>query len=457
MLIDAAMVCLGLAVATSLRPMLGFLPFAADYPTLIPTPWVVYLIFACEWVAVLLLFSVYDGKKNVRGVEEFVNLTVAAMLAGVSMAGTLYLTFRQVSRLLFVVFVILTYLLMLIWRSWARLVMRLGKSWPSRKRRVLIVGAGPVGQELEKQILQNSHLGLQVMGFLDDSSEKQANQAQVLGPLSGIQEIIREQKVDEVVIALPQHAYQHLNNLVGELHRLPVKVWVIPDYFRMALHKAAIEEFAGIPMLDLRAPALNDYQRLTKRAFDLLISILWLPVALPIMGLTAIAIRLESPGPVLLRQARAGENGKIFHMIKFRTMVANAEELRHVVEKVDEAGNLIHKSANDPRVTRLGRILRRTSLDEWPQVFNVIKGEMSLVGPRPELPYLVERYEIWQRQRFAVPQGITGWWQIHGRSDKPMHLSTEYDLYYVQHYSLLLDLYILFRTFGAVWNGTGAF
>jgi exopolysaccharide biosynthesis polyprenyl glycosylphosphotransferase len=295
------------------------------------------------------------------------------------------------------------------------------------------------------------------VGFLDDSPDKQASQAVILGPLSSVQEIISKQKVDEVVIALPQHAYQHLNNLVGELHRLPVKVWVIPDYFRMALHKAAIEEFAGIPMLDLRAPALNDYQRLTKRAFDLAITLLSLLLFSPLIGLVALAIRLESPGPVLLRQARAGENGRIFNMYKFRTMIANAEELRHLVEKVDEAGNLIHKSANDPRVTRLGRILRRASVDELPQLFNVLKGEMSLVGSRPELPYLVDRYEPWQRQRFAVPQGITGWWQIHGRSEKPMHLSTEDDLYYVQHYSLLLDIYILFRTIGTVWNGTGAF
>jgi lipopolysaccharide/colanic/teichoic acid biosynthesis glycosyltransferase len=173
--------------------------------------------------------------------------------------------------------------------------------------------------------------------------------------------------------------------------------------------------------------------------------------------LIAIVIRLESRGPVLLRQPRAGENGRIFRMYKFRTMIANAEELRCLVEKTDAEGNLIHKSANDPRVTRLGRILRRASMDELPQLFNVLKGEMSLVGPRPELPYLVERYEPWQRQRFAVPQGITGWWQIQGRSDKPMHLSTQDDLYYVQNYSLLLDIYILFKTIGVVWRGTGAF
>jgi lipopolysaccharide/colanic/teichoic acid biosynthesis glycosyltransferase len=128
-----------------------------------------------------------------------------------------------------------------------------------------------------------------------------------------------------------------------------------------------------------------------------------------------------------------------------------------LVERIDEEGHLIHKSDQDPRVTHIGGFLRRTSLDELPQLFNVIKGDMSLVGPRPELPYLVEEYQLWQRKRFAMPPGMTGWWQISGRSDKPMHLNTEDDLYYVQHYSLLLDIYILIRTIPIVLSGSGAF
>jgi lipopolysaccharide/colanic/teichoic acid biosynthesis glycosyltransferase len=175
------------------------------------------------------------------------------------------------------------------------------------------------------------------------------------------------------------------------------------------------------------------------------------------LGLVALAIRLDSPGPVLLRQKRAGENGRLFEMIKFRTMVQNAEQLRSLVEQTDESGHVLHKKPVDPRVTGVGHFLRRTSLDEWPQIFNVLKGEMSLVGPRPELPYLVDRYEPWQRKRFTVPQGMTGWWQVNGRSEKTMHLHTEEDLYYVQHYSLWLDLRILFKTFWVVLRGKGAF
>jgi lipopolysaccharide/colanic/teichoic acid biosynthesis glycosyltransferase len=166
---------------------------------------------------------------------------------------------------------------------------------------------------------------------------------------------------------------------------------------------------------------------------------------------------LDSPGPVFFRQKRYGENGRIFEMYKFRTMSVGAEEKIHEVARTTEDGNLIHKYPDDPRVTNVGKFLRRYSLDELPQLLNVLKGDMSLVGPRPELPWLVDRYDSWQRKRFAVPQGITGWWQINGRSDKPMHLNTEDDLYYVYNYSLWLDIQILLRTPWVVVRGRGAF
>ena len=174
-------------------------------------------------------------------------------------------------------------------------------------------------------------------------------------------------------------------------------------------------------------------------------------------GMISLAIWLDDPGPVIFGQSRMGENGRVFKMYKFRTMHPGAENLLHKFEKLDDQGRLVHKSGNDPRVTRVGRFLRRASLDELPQLYNIIKGEMSLVGPRPELPELVNRYEPWQRQRFAAPQGMTGWWQINGRSDRPMHLHTEDDLYYIQHYSLPLDLFILLKTIVVVIQGKGAF
>lgn len=207
---------------------------------------------------------------------------------------------------------------------------------------------------------------------------------------------------------------------------------------------------------DIASP-MNGYQRAIKRFVDLLLSSILLILALPVFIVIAAAIRLDSRGPVFFRQERIGEGNRRFRIIKFRTMVVDAEERSGEVERTNEHGQVVHKHQDDPRITRIGRMLRRTSIDEIPQIFNVISGEMSLVGPRPELPKIVERYETWQYERLTVPQGLTGWWQVNGRSDKPMHLNTQYDLYYVRNYSLLLDLQILLKTIWVVLRGKGAY
>jgi len=175
------------------------------------------------------------------------------------------------------------------------------------------------------------------------------------------------------------------------------------------------------------------------------------------MVLIALAIKLDSPGPVLFSQERVGENGRRFRMLKFRTMVPDAEHLQAQVTRLNDEGHPVYKIRHDPRITRVGRFLRRWSLDELPQLFNVLRGEMSLVDPRPEQVFVVEQYEPWQRQRLAVPPGMTGWWQVSGRSDLPLHLNTQYDLFYIRNYSLWLDLKILWLTIGAVLRGKGAY
>lgn len=457
MALDAVLSATLLLTAAQLRPLLSALPFAADFRRPASIPPALYLVFPLVWVLILSLFSVYDGRRNLHVVNEMSSLTFGSLLSGVALAGVLYLSYRDISRAQFIFYILLTYSALMLWRLIVRGIRRLMRVNSMSLRRVLIAGAGLVGNEVQAQIAGHPYFGLTLVGFLDDACEKYAGDAKMLGTLDDAHAVIHELKVDDVVIALPTRAHERVNQLVAELHDLPVRVWIIPDYFHLALHKAVVDDFAGLPMLDLRAPALSDSQRFIKRLFDLTLTIPGLIFALPVMGIITLAIYLDDGRPAIFRQTRAGENGKQFEMIKFRTMVRNAEALRDTVTHMDQNGNIIHKTPNDPRVTRIGRVLRRLSLDELPQLFNVLKGEMSLVGPRPEQPFLVEKYQPWQRKRFAIPQGLTGWWQVNGRSDKPMHLHTEDDLYYVQNYSLWLDIQILFLTFWIALFGKGAY
>jgi exopolysaccharide biosynthesis polyprenyl glycosylphosphotransferase len=278
-----------------------------------------------------------------------------------------------------------------------------------------------------------------------------------LGKTSEIQSLVQEHQVDIVFLALPVEAHHILSDTVILLQERSVQVWMLADYLNLTMSRLSARNLGGMLFVNLREPALSNYQRLIKRAFDIVLSMLLLPLLIPILALVALLIKLDSRGEIIFKQQRVGENGRLFIMYKFRTMFQNAEARLGEVLYQNEAGEIIHKQADDPRVTRLGQFLRRSSMDELPQILNVLKGDMSLVGPRPEMPWLVEHYKLWQRKRFTVPPGITGWWQINGRSDKPMHLHTEEDLYYIQNYSLWLDLYILLKTLLVVFLRKGAY
>lgn len=417
-------------------------------------PLVVGIILAV-WGVLFVLLSVYDSRKTRPAWEQSQRVLVAVSLSLFVLAGALYFSYRTLSRLLFVYFYVLDLALLLGWRTLARLVTRFLRGKWSDLRRVVIVGAGKLGLEVAEMLRQHSWSGLQVVGFLDDERTGSLAGLPILGALNKSQRVVVEGNIQEVVIALPYEAYEGLNQVVAALQALPVQIRIVPDYFSLALYRATVEDFGGLPLISLRDPAMTRSQRVLKRAFDLLLTPIFLLFALPIMPIIAVAIKRDSAGPVIFKQQRVGESGRLFTMYKFRSMRLDAEE--HQVLQYDADGNLIHKIADDPRVTRLGRFLRRTSLDELPQLFNVLKGDMSLVGPRPELPWLVERYAHWQRKRFAVPQGLTGWWQINERSSRPMHVHTEDDLYYIQNYSLWLDLQILWKTVPAVLKRRGAF
>jgi exopolysaccharide biosynthesis polyprenyl glycosylphosphotransferase len=456
MALDGLSTALGLWLAAILRPFLSGFTFIRDLKDPLSVPHLLYFLFPLVWVIIFSSLSIYDGRRFLRAADELAALFLATFIASVSVAGILYFSFRDVSRALFALFVTVAFLLCLFWRILARLYFRSLRESSPVSRRLLVVGTGPLGRSVGKQIQVAPAEQLNLVGFVDDGYADQAS-SPPLGKIEEIKTLIDTYHVTDVVVALPYSAYQKMADIIAGLDALPVGVWIALGFFDLALYRTDIEDFAGIPMLDLRASAIDDYQRMLKRSFDIVFGLAFLLPALPVMALSALLILVEDGPPVLFRQKRVGENGRLFEMLKFRTMVRKAEELQARVEKRDADGNLIHKTRDDPRVTRAGRLLRRLSLDELPQLFNILAGTMSLVGPRPEMPYLVEKYQPWQRKRFAVPPGLTGWWQVNGRSDRPMHLHTEDDLYYIQNYSIWLDLQIIVRTIWVVLVGKGSY
>jgi exopolysaccharide biosynthesis polyprenyl glycosylphosphotransferase len=453
---DAALVAAGLWLSSLLRPALPFGRELSSAATQVPVA-VLGLAEAC-WLVALAAWGAYDRRKVLRWTQEAWRVFAGACIGTILLAGALYLSFRNLSRLQFAYFFLIAVGLLLTGRALLRIYFRLvGRSRAGSSNRVLIVGAGSLGQRVAAVIREHGRWGYSLVGFADDSSALAAAEvegARVLGSVDEVSRIVGERRVEEVWVALPPRAYDRLATLVADLERQPVRIKVVPDYFSLALVRAKPEVIGGMPLIGLREPVIEGSPRLLKRVFDLVVGSILTFVAAPLLALVALLIRLEGPGPILIRQQRVGENGRLFGMLKFRTMLAGVE--RAAAAEAEE-GAPPHKRRDDPRVTPWGRFLRRFSLDELPQLFNVLRGDMSLVGPRPELPWLVDRYQPWQRKRFAVPQGLTGWWQINGRSDKPMHLNTEDDLYYVYNYSLWLDILILLRTPLVVLLGKGAF
>jgi exopolysaccharide biosynthesis polyprenyl glycosylphosphotransferase len=457
--LDILLVALGLRLSESLRLVL---PYGQPMPAWgVVLPRQVYLIAEICWILALAGWGAYRPRAVLRWYQEAGKVVVGAGTGMMLMAGGLYLSFRDISRLQFAYFFLVALALLLMARAVLRIYFRLvGRSRPGWRNRILIVGAGELGQRAAEVLIDHSRWGFSLLGFLDDDPTKIQQTYlghRVLSTVDEVSQIASSGKVDEVWICLPGRSYERIQWVVAQLERQPVRIKIAPDFFSLALVRARAEIVAGIPLIGLREPLIAGPARVWKRAFDVLVSALLLfALAIP-MGLMALAIRVTSPGRALFRQTRVGENGALFQMLKFRTMQADAETAQPQVNTHTADGQVIHKRPDDPRVTRVGRWLRRYSLDELPQLWNVFVGEMSLVGPRPEMPWLVDRYDSWQRKRFAVPQGLTGWWQINGRSDRPMHLSTEDDLYYVYNYSPWLDILILLRTPVAVISGKGAF
>ena len=326
--------------------------------------------------------------------------------------------------------------------------------------RVLIVGAGEVGLTVLRTIIARPELGFRVVGFVDDHPERGGTDIgafRALGSIDNIPVILGREPIDEAIITLPWSDHPRIMRIVQVCEARGARPRIVPDLFQLSLSSVDVDDLGGVPLIDMRLPSLRGANVLVKRAFDMVVGIPLMLLALPLVALIALAIKLDSPGPVMFKQVRIGANGRPFEVFKFRSMRHGAESEVEQLRDRNEATGPLFKIKSDPRRTRVGRILRRTSLDELPQFINVLRGEMSLVGPRPPLPSEVDLYKDWQKPRLMARPGMTGLWQVSGRSDLTFDEGVLLDIYYIENWSLLLDLKIMLRTLPKVLAADGAY
>jgi exopolysaccharide biosynthesis polyprenyl glycosylphosphotransferase len=457
LVLDLLGVTAALACAAAIRFSVPFgrpLDPKQDYLTVFLFP----IALLC-WALAAGQFRLYEWHWFLNLRSEFGRLLLAVGGTATLLASGLYLTYRDVPRLLFIYFVILILAL----NGLGRLTLRgLFKARLGERAaiRIVIVGGGRVAQSLAGRLEAEANRWppLRVLGVVADPEQRhELGPLRLLGAIDDLEALVALDKVTTVIITLPSSEHERVIALTARLQGLPVDLRVVPDVLDLAYARATVANVEGIPLVGLRDPALSPSGKLVKYTFDRLVSLLGLALGLPLFLLLALCIKLDSPGPVFYGARRIGEDGRPFTMYKFRTMAVDAERrLRDAVgEEARRAG--VYKVPHDARVTRVGRFLRRASLDELPNLWNVLRGEMSVVGPRPEQPFIVEQYQPWQHRRTHIRPGMTGWWQVNGRSEHPMHQYTDYDLYYLENYSLFLDLRILGRTVGAVLTGRGAY
>jgi exopolysaccharide biosynthesis polyprenyl glycosylphosphotransferase len=315
--------------------------------------------------------------------------------------------------------------------------------------RVLIIGAGVIGKKVKNRIVSHPEVGFHLVGFVDDNPALNGtciDEIPVLGTTRELVPLIKQHDIEEIFLAVPSMSQAQVMNLVVQCETTRVDFKIVSNIFEMITSHVKIDEIEDIPVIKLQNGHLPPSQAVAKRILDITVATLLIVILCVPALLISLLIVLDSKGPIIFKQARVGKDTRVFTMHKFRTMYTN-------VEPYAEAP----MNPEDPRITRFGKLLRKTSLDEIPQLYNVLRGEMSMVGPRPEMPFIVEKYEPWQRRRLDVKPGITGLWQIVGRKNLPLYLNLEYDFYYIKNQSLLLDITILLKTIPVVLFGKGAF
>jgi exopolysaccharide biosynthesis polyprenyl glycosylphosphotransferase len=432
---------------------------------LYPFTWYLVLVgpVVVIWTGLLFLAGAYRSRRT-SGLKDEALLVGKIVLGGTVLLTILVYGLRLdfISRPFLPLFAVLNGLFLVVERLTVRIVARRVRARGFNYRTVVIIGDTPRARSMARLIHDHPWWGLRLLGVVRErpaSSEAgtTAGGLPVLGSLEDFPTILTSLPVDEVILAVDRGDVDQLEDVFLMCEEMGVKTRLILDFFPHVFAKVELEEFDGTPLLTFSTTPAETGALLVKRAVDVGLALLLGVVCLPLAALLALLIKLTSEGPVLFRQVRCGLSGRPFTFYKLRTMTEDAEERLGEVAHLNEHEGPVFKSSHDPRVTRFGRLLRRFSLDEIPQLWNVLKGEMSLVGPRPPLPDEVARYEKWQRRRLSMKPGLTGLWQVSGRSDLPSFDQwMELDLAYIDNWSLTLDAKILLRTIPTVLSGKGA-
>ncbi|GAA3402950.1 sugar transferase [Paenibacillus hodogayensis] len=411
-----------------------------------------------------VIFAVYTGWLYQRGmfkwnrdIKIIDDTFTAAKAVAFSFLIALGLIFFLKTSVIYSRVLILVLAVLMVVSFMASRFLRLGvlillKRTPHYDKNVLIIGAGRVGEQIRDNLNANKTGRTRFIGFLDDYKKGH----QVLGSIPDIEQLVQKHKIHEIYITIPSERGL-INKMISSVRKYDVQIKIIPELFELVTSSVSFDHAFDYPCIEIVRTPLRGLNWFMKRSADFVVSAIGILLISPILAAVAIAIKLDSRGPLLIKQKRIGKNGAPFNMLKFRSMVANAEALKASLAHKNEAVGPVFKIKNDPRITRVGRFIRKYSLDELPQLFNVLMGQMSLVGPRPPLPNEVEQYTDYQWRRFDVRPGITGLWQVSGRSDLPFEEWVKLDIYYIERWSLGLEFRILLKTLPVVLKGEGAY
>jgi exopolysaccharide biosynthesis polyprenyl glycosylphosphotransferase len=406
------------------------------------------------WIGAAAVCNVYGNYRTRTLKLELSRLVhAAALVAGGMGAIAFFAKQQEVSRLFVALYAVLAIALLMLNRLVVRGVARAARRRGRNTRRVAVVGCGALAQEIVENVARHQEWGLEFAGFVHDGASTPPGTGPILGTVDTLHRVFQRQVIDELVIATPSASAEAVQKALLVCEEMGISARFCMDFPMLRISKMSLDDLGGIPSVAFSPVPIDAVAIFAKRAFDIAVSAVALICLAPLLAIVATAIRLDSPGPVLFRQRRVGRNGRTFLVLKFRSMYLDAEQKLQSLLAQNEMSGPVFKLRNDPRVTRVGRFIRKTSLDELPQFWNVLRGEMSVVGPRPPLPSEVEKYEPWQRRRLSVKPGITCTWQVSGRNDIDFDRWMELDLRYIDNWSLWHDLAIVLKTIPAMFGG----